>query len=60
LESTKIVEYAQQLLEAHGPAAEAEAAQKALEAEQAGKTEEAEQWRKVRQAIVQGKAPHSS
>ncbi len=60
MESTKIVEYARQLVEAHGPAAEAEAAQKALDAEAAGNAEEAEQWRKVRAAIVQMRPAHSS
>ena len=60
MESTKIIEYAQQLVAAHGPAAEAEAAQKALNAEQAGKADEAEQWRKVRLAIAQMKSPHVS
>jgi len=60
MESTKIVEYARQLVAAHGPAAEAEAAQKALDAENAGKADEAEQWRQVRTAIVQMRPAHSS
>jgi hypothetical protein len=60
MESTKIIEYAHQLVAAHGPTAEAEAAQKALNAEQAGNADEAEQWRKVRTAIVQMKSPHAS
>jgi hypothetical protein len=60
MQSTKIVEYAHQLVDAHGLAAEAEAARKAIDAERAGKPEEAEQWRKVRSAIIQMKAPHVS
>ena len=60
MESTKIIEYAHELVAAHGPSAEAEAAQRAVAAEQAGKAEEAEHWRRVRTAIVQMKSPHVS
>ncbi len=60
MKSTEIVEYAKQLVAAHGAAAEAEAAQKAIDAEKSGKAEEAEQWRQVRTAIVQMRPAHSS
>jgi hypothetical protein len=60
MEITKIIEYARQLVEAHGPAAEAEAAKKASELEKAGNADEAEQWRRVRIAIAEMKPPHAS
>lgn len=47
----KVIDYARQLLAAHGDRAEAEAAQKAASSEADGKHGLAESWRKVRRAI---------
>ena len=60
MKSTEIIEYARQLVAAHGAAAEAEAAQRANNAEQAGNEDEAEQWRQVRAAIVRIRPAHAS
>ena len=60
MDSATIIEYARQLVEAHGPAAEAEAAKKASDMEKAGKADEAEQWRRIRIAIAEMKPPHES
>ena len=60
MDSTKVIEYARQLVEAHGSAAEAEAAKKASDMGKAGKADEAEQWRRVRIAIAEMKPPHES
>lgn len=51
MEIAKITEYARALYQAHGDAAEAEAAQKAKRSEDAGDADEAENWRKIRLAI---------
>ena len=60
MKSTQIIEYAKELVEAHGAKAEAEAAQRAIDADNAGKPDEAEQWRQVRAAIVKMRPAHSS
>lgn len=60
MKGTVIVEYARQLVAAHGAAAEAEAAQKAIDAHKAGNERQATQWRQVRTAISQMKPAHSS
>ena len=53
-------DYARQLLEAHGPKAVAEAAQKASEMEKKGETELAETWRHVEAALKLMLGPHES
>lgn len=56
----EIHDYARQLLEAHGPRAIAEAAQKAIECEQQGKAELAKNWRHVEDALKMMRGPHQS
>ena len=51
MDAHKIAEYARSLFDAHGDAAEAEAAQKMNAAEDAGNETEAEDWRKIREAV---------
>jgi len=60
MNEAQITEFAKSLLDAHGDAAEAEAARKALEAGEKGKAQEAEDWRRVRAAISSMRGPHSS
>jgi len=56
----EIHDYARQLLEAHGPQAIAEAAQKAIECEMHGELEQAKTWRHVEDAIKMMRGPHQS
>jgi hypothetical protein len=56
----EVQDYARQLLEAHGPAAVAEAAQKARACEEKGEAEEAETWRHVEAALKLMRGPHVS
>ena len=53
-------DYAQQLLEAHGDKAVAEAAQKACDLEKQGQREEAETWRHIEAALKLMRGPHVS
>jgi hypothetical protein len=55
-----IHDFARQLLEAHGSAAVAEAAQQAVAYEKEGKTEEAETWRHIEEALKMMRGPHES
>ena len=52
MHATEIQEYAQQLLEAHGFKAIAEAAQKARACEDRGDSEQAKTWRQVEAALL--------
>jgi hypothetical protein len=54
----EINDYARQLLEAHGPKAVAEAAQKAADLEQEGKNEQAHTWRRIEAALKLMRGPH--
>ncbi|MBX9820315.1 hypothetical protein [Afipia birgiae] len=56
----EIHDYARQLLEAHGPQAIAEAAQKAIECEKQGEVELAKDWRHVEAALKMMRGPHQS
>ncbi len=60
MNDTEIIEYAKSLLDAHGDAAEAEAAQKAREAEEKGDAQAAEDWQRVRAAISSMRGSHTS
>ena len=60
MNETEITEFAKSLLDAHGEAAEAEAAKKAREAEEKGDAQLAEDWQRVRAAISSMRGPHSS
>ena len=60
MEETVITEYARQLLEAHGQAAIAEAAQRAVACERDEDTEGAETWRKVEAALQSLRGPRAT
>jgi hypothetical protein len=51
---------ARQMLEKHGPAAIAEAAQRAQTCESKGETEQAREWRHIENAIKMMRGPHQS
>lgn len=51
---------ARQMLEKHGPAAIAEAAQRAQTCESKGDTEQAKEWRHIEDAIKIMRGPHQS
>ena len=57
---TQIHTLARQMLEQHGPAAIAQAAQKALGCESKGDAEEAKEWRHVEDAMKMMRGPHQS
>jgi hypothetical protein len=56
----EIHDCARQLMEAHGPRAIAEAAQRANECEAEGKLEQAKDWRHVEDALKIMRGPHQS
>jgi hypothetical protein len=58
MKESEIYDYARQLMEAHGPAAVAEAAHKATGYEQQGESEHAATWRRVEAALRQMRGPH--
>lgn len=60
MDATKIAEYADHLLNAHGDKAEAEAAKKASALASEGKDDEAAQWQKVRETIARRRGPRST
>jgi hypothetical protein len=51
---------ARQMLEKHGPAAIAEAAQHALACENQGEADEAREWRHIEDAMKSMRGPHQS
>jgi hypothetical protein len=51
---------ARQMLEKHGPAAIAQAAQNAIACERKGEVEEASEWRHVEDAMKIMRGPHQS
>ncbi len=55
-----VQDYARQILEAHGPKAVAEVAQKAVACEAKGDTEQAVVWRQVEAALQEMLGPHAS
>ena len=57
---TQIHTIARQMLDQHGPAAIAEAAQNALACESKGDAEEAKEWRHVEDAMKMMRGPHQS
>ena len=59
MQEIEIHDYAQQLLEAHGDKAVAEAAQK-VDLEKQGQREEAETWRHIEAALKLMRGPHVS
>jgi hypothetical protein len=60
MREAEIRDYARQLLEAHGPQAIVEAAQKAVAFELAGETEQAETWRHIEAALKLVRGPNQS
>ena len=60
MNETEINEYAQQLLEAHGDRAVAEAARRAAAYEQQNDVEEAKTWRHVEAALKEMRGPVAS
>jgi hypothetical protein len=60
MEETLITEYARQLMDAHGQAAIAEAAQRAVRCEREKDREGAETWRKVESALQSMRGPRTS
>ncbi len=60
MQATEIQDYAQQLLEAHGFKAIAEAAQKARACEDQGDSEQAKTWRQVEAALLLMRGPNES
>lgn len=57
MDAIQTTQYARALLDAHGPQAEAEAAQKARACEAAGKRSEAEDWTRIRRVINSLRGP---
>jgi hypothetical protein len=57
---TQVHTLARQMLEQHGPAAIAQAAQNALACESKGDAEEAKEWRHVEDAMKMMRGPHQS
>jgi hypothetical protein len=60
MDAIKTAEYARALYQAHGDAAEAEAARKARNCVDAGRTKEAEDWTAVRRTIRQLRGANQS
>jgi hypothetical protein len=60
ISETQIHTLARQMLEQHGPAAIAQAAQNALACERKGETEQAREWRHVEGAMKIIRGPHQS
>jgi len=60
METIDVQDYARQLLEAHGLAAIAQAAQRAKTFEQRGDKEQARTWRRIEAALLQMRGPHAS
>ena len=60
MELSEIHDYARRLMEAHGPKAIAEAAQKARGFEEHGDAEQAKTWRDIEQALLLMRGPSVS
>ena len=60
MDTINAIQYAKELLAAHGDKAEAEAAQKAAGLEARGDRAQAESWRRVRKAIRELRATNVS
>jgi hypothetical protein len=60
MDETGIAEYARALLEAHGPSAIAEAAERAVKCERDKDKEGAETWRRVEQALKAMSGPRAT
>ena len=60
MEETLVVEYARQLMDAHGESAIAEAAQRAVRCEEDKDKDGAETWRRVERALQSMRGPRTS
>jgi hypothetical protein len=60
MDEIKIAEFAASLLDAHGDAAEAEAAKKTRVFEESGETQLADDWRKIKAVIASRRGPRAS
>jgi hypothetical protein len=60
MELSEVHDYARRLMEAHGPKAIAEAAQKARSFEERGDAEQAKTWRDIEQALLLMRGPSVS
>jgi hypothetical protein len=58
--AVEIQDHARKLMEAQGPKALAEAAQKARALEEQGDKEQAEIWRRIEAALLEMRGPHVS
>jgi hypothetical protein len=60
MHAIEIQDHARKLMEAHGAAAIAEAAQKARSYEEQGNKDEAQTWRRIEAALREMQGPHLS
>ena len=60
MELSEIHDYARRLMEAHGPKAIAEAAQKARAFEEQGDAEQGKTWRDIERALLLMRGPSAS
>jgi hypothetical protein len=58
--AVEIQSHARKLMEVHGPAAIAEAAQKARNFENTGDAKQADTWRRIEAALLQLRGPRAS
>jgi hypothetical protein len=60
MDMQQVHDFARKLIEAHGDAAEAEAAAKLQDAEKSGDKAEIDNWRRIRAAVRERKGAHES
>jgi len=60
MQTTQVVEFARQLLDARGDQAVIEASRRIRQAEQKGDAAEASSWKRIRSAIQELRPPHVS
>ncbi len=60
MHAVQIQDHARKLMEAHGPKAIAEAAQRARSLEEQGENEQAETWRRIEAALKEMRGPRAS
>ena len=60
MELSEVHDYARRLMEAHGPKAIAEAAQKARAFEEQGSAKQAKTWRDIQRALLLMRGPSAS
>jgi len=60
MQTTQVVEYARQLLDAHGDEAVVEASRRIRQAEELGDTAQVSSWKRIRSALQELRPPHVS